>query len=803
MRKLLVFAIAFTATGALALACGSSVSPSAAGPTSTGAGGASSSGAGGTSAGGHGMGGLPLYVDGGGCAKGAPCGDGGVCAGGVCCDADHACADACCGSGQVCNFQACETPGATCVDLTDCPAGHFCDYSLGEPAGDAGADAGACQGGAKPATGRCMTSPPECAPGAPQPTPGAPLSCLPKCEYKPPTSDFTPVVKYAWGGVADGTPNDVMMAPIVVNLDDDDCNGKVDENDIPEIVFSTFAGGAYFEQGSLHAISPIGGKLVDKWVVPNAVQPGGGLAAGDLDGDGVPEIVACANPGPAGASCCDELALNTGVVAFRADGSAFWSQLDTSKVHCGYEAPAIGDVDQDGVPEVLVGWTLLDGKTGQVKKELDPGGTYGPKLTSLADLDGDGKLDVTDGQRAYRADGTVLWDLRSGPDAIAPGYHAIGDFDHDGVPEVVIVQSSGPHTLAVVHRDAAAPSGAKVLRKGVDINQGISTAAFCGAQSEYGGGPPTIADFDGDGVPDVGAAGAVGYVVLSGKKILDPNVADPTLWFQHTHDCSSAVTGSSVFDFNGDGKPEVVYSDEFHLWMYDGTTGQNLIPSTCNTTGTLWEYPLVADVDNDGQADLVVASNAYGITCPDDGSKQSGIRVFGSASGSWVRTRRIWNEHTYHITNIGEDGRVPKVEAPNWKQPGLDDFRQNRQPEGEFSAPDAIVAVAPRCTSPYALVATVTNIGSAALPAGVPVGFHAGGAGGALLGKGATSKTLHPAESEAVVLELPNVPADVTSGKVPVVAVVDDGKPQHAWHECRTDNDASPPASGVCAGGPK
>ena len=132
------------------------------------------------------------------------------------------------------------------------------------------------------------------------------------------------------------------------------------------------------------------------------------------------------------------------------------------------------------------------------------------------------------------------------------------------------------------------------------------------------------------------------------------------LWSKTTHDCSSAVTGSSVFDFNGDGKAEVIYSDEHHLWMYDGPTGTNLIPSTCNTTGTLWEYPLVADVDNNGQADIVVASNAYAVTCPDDGSKQSGIRVFGSASGSWVRTRDIWNEHTYHITNINDDGTVPE-----------------------------------------------------------------------------------------------------------------------------------------------
>ena len=107
---------------------------------------------------------------------------------------------------------------------------------------------------------------------------------------------------------------------------------------------------------------------------------------------------------------------------------------------------------------------------------------------------------------------------------------------------------------------------------------------------------------------------------------------------------------TSPFDFNGDGKAEVIYSDEYHLWMYDGLSGTNLIPSTCNTTGTLWEYPLVSDVDNDGQADIVVASNAYGITCPDNNTKQSGIRIFGSAKGSWVRTRRVWNQHTYHIT---------------------------------------------------------------------------------------------------------------------------------------------------------
>ncbi len=781
--------------------CGSGGAAGAGGtqPTSsvsTGAG-----GRGGAAASTGGAGGDELIDSGPGCKEGDPCGDGGVCTNGACCDTGVTCAGQCCDEGKVCSFQKCEAPGADCVDADDCAPGSYCDYSLGAIAPVS--DGGSCQGGATPQTGKCLLKPPVCAQGQ---DPGDPITCLAACQYKPPTDDFSVVLKHAWGGVAAGTPNDVMMAPIVVQLDDDNCDGKVNQNDIPEIVFSTFQGGAYFKQGTLHAISVVNGQLVDKWSVTNSVQPGGGLAAADLDGDGVPEIVGCANPGPSGTSCCDAIATNTGVVAFRADGKPFWSQLDTTKVHCGNEAPAIGDIDQDGAPEVLIGWTVLDGKTGAVKMQLDPATGAGTKLTGLVDLDGDGKLDITDGQRAYRgSDGSALWDLRSGPDAVPFGYHGIGDFDKDGKPEVVIISSGGPHTLSVIHYNPASPTGVDVIRKGIDINNGTSTKTFCGVASEYGGGPPTVADFDGDGFPDVGAAGAVGYGVFSGKSLMDPAIANSSvqLWFKTTHDCSSAVTGSSVFDFNGDGKAEVIYSDEYHLWMYDGQTGNNLIPSTCNTTGTLWEYPLVADVDNDGEADIIVASNAYAVTCPDDGSKQSGIRVFGSAAGSWVRTRRVWNEHTYHITNIGEDGKVPAVESPNWTQPGLNNYRQNRQPGSQFGAPDAVVSLAPLCGAPaYTLAATVRNIGEVSLPVGVKVSFYeaAPKPGGTKLGEGVTTKVLYPAEAEKVELVLMSPPSEIVNGAVQVYAVVDDDGSPHTWHECRTDNNQSTMVSGKCDG---
>ena len=72
----------------------------------------------------------------------------------------------------------------------------------------------------------------------------------------------------------------------------------------------------------------------------------------------------------------------------------------------------------------------------------------------------------------------------------------------------------------------------------------------------------------------------------------------------------------------------------------------------------------------------------------------------------------------------------------------------------------------------------------------VVVGFYEGDPqqGGTLLGTAMTTKILYPAEAQEVVLELPEIPASFMDGSQPLVIVVDDGMPDHPWHECRTDN---------------
>ena len=48
------------------------------------------------------------------------------------------------------------------------------------------------------------------------------------------------------------------------------------------------------------------------------------------------------------------------------------------------------------------------------------------------------------------------------------------------------------------------------------------------------------------------------------------------LWQQVTNDSSSGNTGSTVFDFEGDGPVEAVYADEYHLHIYRGADGFEL-----------------------------------------------------------------------------------------------------------------------------------------------------------------------------------------------------------------------------------
>lgn len=142
-----------------------------------------------------------------------------------------------------------------------------------------------------------------------------------------------------------------------------------------------------------------------------------------------------------------------------------------------------------------------------------------------------------------------------------------------------------------------------------------------------------------------------------------PSLGLQTKW-QATHTDESGQTSMTLFDFNQDGIMEIVYRDQSDLRIINGSgkshkTGNDTIPFynlfTKSMSASTWkEYPVVADVNGDGQAEIV--------TC---GKMTSGMGWVGGqlvvigGIHPWAPARPVWNQYMYNVTNVNKDLTIP------------------------------------------------------------------------------------------------------------------------------------------------
>ncbi len=695
---------------------------------------------------------------------------GGVCCGGAdqtcvaesCvldCGERAACGDgasaACCGAEQVCLLEACIDPGEPCEGAFDCSETEYCEASIG----------------------RCLPR----------------ATDLPECEYMPDIREFELNTEWHWTGDPTVKPlhDQIMSAPMVANLNDDNGDGVIDQNDIPDVIFNTFrtgspdTGGAsvYNADGVLRAISGNdGSRLWPTADPPFATQPALEVAVADIRPDSPgPEIIGCTFvPGTTFGA--------TALTIFSATGSIL-HRFDTDVV-VGCGRPAVADMDGDGVAEIVVGNIIVqaDG-SGRVDAMLNATNA----IPVLYDVTGDANLELIGINGVANADGSVVWqeDLFAGES----GYVAVADMDLDGDPDIVAT-SVQSHMVTI--RDGGTGmliAGPIEITPTGDASIAARVAAIMAARPDRdaltGGGPPTIANFDDDPEPEFALAGGYAYVIFENDATLK--------WYEETQDTSSRATGSSVFDFEGDGVAEVLYNDEYVFRAFRGPTGEVYL-DRCNTSGTLTEYPIVVDVDNDDHAEIVLVENNYARRTCTDGvtASTTGVRAFGHPDNQWVRTRRIWNQHSYHVTNINEDGTLPLREEPNHSNPRLNNFRQNVQPDGLFNAPDLVLRdpafSTAECAETLILRVRVVNQGRAGAPAGVPVSFYVDGA---FVGRELTTRTLLPGASEVVEHRFSPVVAGTTYR---FNAVLNDPahEPLIGLNECLEDNNGTEDVLAAC-----
>lgn len=565
-------------------------------------------------------------------------GGGGLAAAGEACGEDGECAN-----GLRCAYAVC-VPIAACGTNDSCSGDRYCDSdSFCVPFG----------------LPESVVASAECV----RPPVLGPYEVALQCSFETPPDDQRPA------------SNQVMVTPSLADLDLD----RDATTQRPSLVFATYTEQAWpgLLVGDLRLIDGRSCELQqtlmgeDEQVVSTA-QP----ALADLDGDGRIEIVMPRAPAYGG------------LIAFAQDADGTYRKRWTSATcdGAGERTPdtinqdaaymggvSIHDLDDDGVPEILLGAIVYDAEGCVLDAARGPVDHHLGHIPVTADLNRDGVAEVSTGDQLLEWRDGKLSALPGFAGTHARGFTALGDFGDFG-------EGPGVADIAVISSGSA-----RIENVRGDVVFGPFTVSGLAE-----GGPPTTGDFDGDGEPEFAAAGASVYALFDRECDVDPLPAQcesrGVRWSKPSRDLTSSVTGSAVFDFEGDGAAEAVYADECFLRIYDGASGA-VKWSAARPSRTANEYPLVADVDADFQSEIVVGHNEWPSGCSgydalfpsSEFGLSHGVFVYASKRDAWAGSRSLWNQHAYSVTNIDDDGTVPRTSEwlPNWTERGLNDFRQN------------------------------------------------------------------------------------------------------------------------------
>jgi hypothetical protein len=533
---------------------------------------------------------------------------------------------------------------STCLSLalTACTIDGYAILVAEESSGDE-SDSGAATSEGEPGDESDLPNDPE-----PLPAPScsvAPdkLDGLLPCELAPPSAAINPVVAWTWTGPAG--EDSVLATPLVANLDDDNGDGFVDVCDTPDIVVAAVDlppdKQAAWPSGHLHVIDGAGGAArTFATPIDAAINP----ALGDLDGDGVAEIVALQAQGPNSPYQLSQRRL----LAFRADGELLWAG-NHWQVSRGGGAIAIADLDGDGEPEVLAPEYVADADGELRWAPADPALAF--SMPTAVDLDLDGKLEVLFGGTAYTHTGIKLFDTPTVPPN--RGSVAVANFDDDPMPELY-VQHAGTH--GVIEHDGS-----------VKAECPIGTVELPGA----GGYPVAIEDLDGDDRAELL------FAYLDHLYVLAIEADACVLRWSKKIDATDGLSSGTAFDLLGDGTAEAIYADRNHVRVY-ADNGELLFQTEHSARESI-ANPVVADVDGDGVAEIVIVSSEPAtIDGLDPLTVTPSLVVLENDDDRFAPTRRVWNQHTYHHRDVSELGRIP---APAALDDGtLDDgFRVNHR----------------------------------------------------------------------------------------------------------------------------
>ena len=325
------------------------------------------------------------------------------------------------------------------------------------------------------------------------------------------------------------------------------------------------------------------------------------------------------------------------------------------------------DFNGDGFPEIYVRNKIFDAETGTLLAIAQGGNnqadsyshgshTNHNKLSCpLAfNICGDARQELILGNEVYdvfitNRNGTsgnhvTLTKIITPPEnIIADGHVQVADFNLDGHPDILIS-----------NRDTEGASG-MVSFYVWDVQNNSTSLPIKLSTSFIGKSVPLIADFDNDGTTEILIDCC--HEESQGFRAYRFNPASNSfnyLWSLPIDEDSYSNT-ATLFDFNCDGRNELVFTDNSNLWVYDlGSTPPTLLSQIDCGEITIMHVPIVADVDADGNAEIVVTGKEGGYM-----QANTKLKVYKSSTEPWRAARKVWNQYMYHVTNVNEDLTIP------------------------------------------------------------------------------------------------------------------------------------------------